>query len=111
MTSWFDAQPLSHVNFSIFTILTGDWKVSWIEMGREEGTGFRRTGLLGWVTLSWLICPTRKTLLSGFYGVSQKGVYLKIKAVKVLCLFQRRHWKEGSHCRLGRHTLWGLGCR
>lgn len=58
-------------------------------MGRGEGTDFRRIGLLGWVTLSWLICPTCKTFLPGFYGVSQKGVYLKIKTLKVLCLFQK----------------------
>ena len=72
-----------HVDFLIFTVLTGNWKVSWVEVGRGVGTNFTRIGLLGWVNLSWLTCPICKAFLSGFYWGFTREWMFKNKNSKI----------------------------
>lgn len=69
----------------LFDFYNSDWalevELSWDR--KERGTDFTRIGLLGWVALSWLTCPTCKAFPFGFYWGFTKGYVFKNKNTKI----------------------------
>lgn len=59
-------------------------------MGRGVGTNFTRSGLLGWVNLSWLTCPICKAFPPGFHwGFTRQCMFKNKNSIKFLYIFQK----------------------